>query len=87
MDPNLASTMTFLESLCTTDQQRQMLAWMQSQPKGQLESFLKNAVATLPRDDLGPLIETHLSTHPPETRAQILSQVTQAYDFLKTTST
>ena len=85
MDPNLASTMTFLQSLCTTEQQKQMLAWMQTQPKGQLESFLKNAVATLPRDDLAPLIDAHLSTHPPETREQILSQVTQAYDFLKTT--
>ena len=76
-------TMTFLQSLCNTPEQTQMLNWMSSQPKEQLTSFLKSSIATIPREGLGALVETHMANQAPETRAQVLIQITNAYDFLK----
>ena len=83
-DVDMDATMQFLQSLCTSPEQQQMLQWMQSQPKPALMSFLKNAIATIPCEGLEPLVNQHLAQHSYETRVQILTKITHAYDFLKT---
>ena len=62
------STMTFLQSLCNSPEQTQML---------------KSSIPTIPCEGLGALVETHMAHQTPETRAQVLGQITHAYDFLK----
>ena len=82
-DVDVDATMQFLQSLCTSPEQQQLLQWMQTQPKEQLMAFLKNAIATIPHEGLQPLVEQHLAAHSYETRVQILTKITHAYDFLK----
>lgn len=79
----IENTMAFLNTLCESSEQKQMLDWMMQQPKEQLVSFLKSSIATLPREALPELINTHMASHPVETRNMVYSQVLQAYDFLK----
>lgn len=83
-DVDMDATMHFLQSLCTSPEQQELLQWMQSQPKPALMAFLKNAISTIPREGLQPLVEQHLAAHSYETRVQILTKITHAYDFLKT---
>ena len=83
-DVDMDATMHFLQSLCTSPEQQELLQWMQTQPKPALMAFLKNAIATIPREGLQPLVEQHLAAHSYETRVQILTKITTAYDFLKT---
>ena len=82
MDNNMVGTIAFLQSLCTTPEQQQMLQWMQSQPRDQLTQFLKTAMVGIPRDGLAAMVQQHMANHPPEVQQQVLGQVVQAYDFL-----
>ena len=82
-DVDMDATMHFLQSLCTTPEQQQLLQWMQTQPKPALMAFLKNAISTIPREGLQPLVEQHLAAHSYKTKVQILTKITTAYDFLK----
>ena len=80
---DMDATMQFLQSLCTSPEQQNMLQWMQAQPKPALMAFLKSSIATIPREGLEPLVHQHLAQHSVETRVHILTKITHAYDFLK----
>lgn len=81
-EPDVAQTMTLLQSLVTSPEQQGLLTWMQGQPKETLIPFLKNAMAQIPRDQLPNMVNEHMAAHPAETRNQVYHQIVQAYDFL-----
>jgi hypothetical protein len=79
---DVASTMTFLQSLCTEPEQAQMINWMATQPPDKLITFLQNAIKAVPRESVPDLINKHLASQTPEVRNHIYTQLMTAYDFL-----
>ena len=86
MDQNtMVNAIGALSSICQKPEHLEFLAYLSTQPPDQIETVLKAYTSKLNPALIPAMVDTEFAHVPPELRAALAQQATEAYNFLTPT--
>ena len=86
MDQNtMVSAIGALSSICQKPEHLEFLAYLSTQPPDQIETVLKAYTSKLNPALIPAMVDAEFAHVPPELRASLAQQATEAYNFLTPT--